>query len=168
MNGKTATAVVLPYSKVRPRSSYSKRSPHVTKVGASASLSRDAQPIVFEQRADVPLSLTPVCYASNSSCNEATNTCSGHGACYEKSGDCYACRCHETYVKTEGGVEQKVRWGGAACQKRDISSPFFLIAGVTIAIMVVVGAAAGMIFRVGNTELPGVIGAGVGPSRTQK
>lgn len=168
LNGKTATAVVLPSSKPRPKSPYSKRSPHVTKAGTSTSLARDTQSIVFEQRADIPLSLAPVCYASNSSCNEATNTCSGHGACYKKSGDCYACRCHETYVKTESGVEQKVRWGGAACQKRDISSPFFLITGVTITIMAVVSAAVGMIFRVGNTELPGVIGAGVGPSRTQK
>lgn len=168
LNGKTATAVVLPYSKARPNSAYSRRSPHVTRAGATTSLARDTQPIVFEQRADIPLSLAPVCYASNSSCNEATNTCSGHGTCYEKSGDCYACRCHDTYVKTESGVEQKVRWGGAACQKRDISSPFFLITGVTIAIMAVVSAAVGMIIRVGNTELPGVIGAGVGPGKTQK
>jgi hypothetical protein len=61
-----------------------------------------------------------------------------------------------------------VRWGGAACQKKDISSSFFLISGVTIAIIVIIGTAIGMIYSVGTAELPGVISAGVGASRPQK
>ncbi|KAL4780042.1 hypothetical protein BJX76DRAFT_61530 [Aspergillus varians] len=168
LNGKRATAVVLSNANTTRRSSYSRRTPEVTKIGPSVNTVRDTQSMAFDQRGNAPLSLTPVCYASNSSCNEATNTCSGHGACYGKSGDCYACRCYETSIKMESGAVRKVRWGGSACQKKDISSPFFLIMGVTIAIMVAIGAAVGMTFSIGNTELPGVISAGVGAARAQK
>ncbi|KAL4867871.1 hypothetical protein BDV12DRAFT_111682 [Aspergillus spectabilis] len=176
-NGKRVTAAILPSSNATRKLSYSRRALDVSKMDSTTISSvRNTQPMAFEPRAKVPLSLAPVCYASNSTCNEATNSCSGHGVCYKKSGseseagsgDCYACRCYETYVKNEDGTERKVQWGGSACQKKDISSPFFLIAGVTITITVVVSAAIGMLFGVGNTELPGVISAGVGAVRTQK
>lgn len=122
------------------------------------------------------LHVAPVCYASNSSCNEMTNTCSGHGYCYRKSGssdqstnsDCYSCKCQETTLRKDDGTVQKIRWGGSACQKRDISSPFFLVTGVTILILVATGAAIGMLYSVGSEQLPGVISAGVGSVRTQK
>ncbi|KKK12628.1 hypothetical protein ARAM_002261 [Aspergillus rambellii] len=135
-----------------------------------------AQLAAFDQRTKSSLALTPLCYASNSSCNEATNTCSGHGSCYRKSGsendrgagDCYACQCYETIVKGADGSERRVQWGGSACQKRDISSPFFLIAGVAVAVAVAVSTAIGMIYQVGNSELPGVISAGVGTVKAQK
>jgi hypothetical protein len=143
----------------------------MTKIDSEINFHRNAQPVLSEQETKVPLTLAPVCYGSNSSCTESTNSCSGHGVCYKKSGtegDCYACRCHDTLVKNEDGTERLVRWGGAACQKKDISSPFFLISGVTIAIIVIIGTAIGMIYSVGTAELPGVISAGVGAPRTQK
>lgn len=62
---------------------------------------------------------------------------------------------------------QTMQWGGPACQKRDISSPFFLIAGISILVVVAIGASVGLLFNVGQGELPGVIGAGVGTA-TQK
>ncbi|KAE8147575.1 hypothetical protein BDV25DRAFT_160111 [Aspergillus avenaceus] len=118
----------------------------------------------------------PVCFTSNSSCNEATNSCSGHGSCYKKSssatdgtsGDCYACKCKETTVTKADGTVQKSRWGGSACQKRDVSSPFILIAGITLLVIVAVSAAIGMLYHIGQDELPGVISAGVGATRVQK
>lgn len=113
--------------------------------------------------------LAPVCHASNSSCTDATNNCSGHGSCYLKSssGDaqCFACRCQATVRTKSDGSKQKVYWGGPACQKEDISSPFFLIAGVTVLVIVLVGSAIGMLFSMGSEELPSVIGAGVGGSK---
>ncbi|KAL4878254.1 hypothetical protein BJY04DRAFT_196606 [Aspergillus karnatakaensis] len=178
LTGKRATAVVVPGSKKTRKLAHSRRAFDGSKLDLATTRisTKNTQPHVFTQRAKVPLALAPLCYASNSTCNEATNSCSGHGACYKKSGseseagigDCYSCRCHATYVKNEDGTERKVQWGGSACQKKDISSSFFLIAGVTVTIIVVVSAAIGMLFSVGNTELPGVISAGVGAVRTQK
>ncbi|KAL3455544.1 hypothetical protein BJX64DRAFT_294929 [Aspergillus heterothallicus] len=164
--GKKSTAVVLPSSDIT-RKSYSRRALEENKVDSTIK----SIPVIVEQPAKIPPTLAPICYASNSTCTDTTNSCSGHGVCYKKSGsggDCYACRCHETIVKNEDGTERLVRWGGSACQKKDISSPFLLISGVTIAIFVIVGTAIGMIYSVGTVELPGVISAGVGAPRAQK
>lgn len=127
------------------------------------------------QELSIHSNLAPVCHASNSSCAEATNNCSGHGYCYLKSGsgaesttgNCYACRCQQTVVRKNDGTMQKIHWGGPACQKKDISSPFFLIAGVSILAIVMVGSAVGMLFGMGQEELPSVIAAGVGASKAQ-
>ncbi|KAL2826034.1 hypothetical protein BJY01DRAFT_229956 [Aspergillus pseudoustus] len=168
--GEMATAVLLPTSQTT-RKSYSRRASEETNIDSKISSVRDARPVHLQQQAQVLLTLAPVCYESNSSCTEATSSCSGHGVCYKKygsGGDCYACRCHETTVRNEDGTERLIRWGGSACQKKDVSSPFFLISGVTIAIVVIIGTAIGMIYSVGNVELPGVISAGVGAPRAQK
>ncbi|KAJ5675876.1 hypothetical protein N7462_008773 [Penicillium macrosclerotiorum] len=117
----------------------------------------------------------PVCHASNSSCVDATNNCSGHGYCYLKygsgdestSGNCYACRCQQTVQRNSDGTTQKFQWGGSACQKKDISSPFFLIAGVSVLAILMVSSAVGMLFSMGQEELPSVIGAGVGATKSQ-
>lgn len=119
--------------------------------------------------------LAPVCYASNSSCAEATDNCSGHGYCYLKytsggeapTGNCFACRCQETVVRKKDGTTQKIQWGGPACQKKDISSPFFLIAGVSVFAVIMISSAVGMLFSMGQQDLPSVIGAGVGGSKAQ-
>ncbi|KAJ5099123.1 hypothetical protein N7532_006124 [Penicillium argentinense] len=127
------------------------------------------------QSLSLSLNLAPVCHASNSSCAEATNDCSGHGSCFLKygsgsegaTGNCYACRCRQTVVKKSDGSTKKIQWGGVACQKEDISSPFFLIAGVTVLVVILAGSAVGMLFSMGQEELPSVIGAGVGTSKPQ-
>jgi len=124
---------------------------------------------------DLPLhsNLAPVCHTSNSSCAEVTNNCSGHGYCYLKytsggeASNCYACRCQQTVVRKKDGTTQKVQWGGPACQKKDISSSFFLIAGVSVFAVVMVSSAIGMLVSMGQQELPSVIGAGVGGSKAQ-
>ncbi|ODM19889.1 hypothetical protein SI65_04875 [Aspergillus cristatus] len=129
----------------------------------------------FEQQDPIPVALSPICYASESSCSESTNNCSGHGHCYRKSGsgettvnDCYACKCQATTVRKQDGTIQKVQWGGSACQRRDISSPFFLIAGVTVIGVLAISTAIGLLFQVGQAELPSVISAGVSGTRIQK
>ncbi|KAL4734633.1 hypothetical protein BDV11DRAFT_197789 [Aspergillus similis] len=168
LNGKRVTAIALPNLNASQKLSRLRRAPEHTALDTTFSWDRDERLMIADQHAQASLSLAPVCYASNSSCNDATDTCSGHGACYEKSGGCYACLCHDTYVKTASGAERKIRWGGSACQKRDISTPFFLIIGVTVAVSLAVISAITMIFGLGNDELPGVISAGVGTARAQK
>ncbi|KAJ9190891.1 hypothetical protein DTO164E3_9107 [Paecilomyces variotii] len=124
----------------------------------------------------VPSTLMPVCYLSDSACVEATNNCSGHGHCYRKYGskdesarsDCYACKCVETVEKGKDGSVRTIQWGGPACQKKDVSTPFFLLAGITLAIVFAIASGIGMLFNVGQQELPSVIGAGVGAPRAQR
>lgn len=70
-------------------------------------------------------------------------------------------------VRKNDGTTQKIQWGGPACEKKDISSPFFLIVGVSVLAIVTVGSAVGMLFTMGQEELPSVIAAGVGASKAQ-
>lgn len=162
---KQVTAVLLPGTSKPKKSNadlrtrnFNKREGPLKSVGSK-----------FEQNS-IPSALALVCHASEASCKEATNNCSGHGLCYRKSGsgdgttvgDCYACRCQQTTIKNKDGTIQKVQWAGSACQKRDISSPFFLIAGVTVIGTVAISTAVGLLFKIGQDELPGVISAGVG------
>lgn len=142
--------------------------------GLSSSSARD---VLSKAGQDLGIhsNLAPVCHSSNSSCAQATNNCSGHGYCYLKhrssdegsTGNCYACRCQQTVVRKNDGTTQKIQWGGPACEKKDISSPFFLIVGVSVLAIVTVGSAVGMLFTMGQEELPSVIAAGVGASKAQ-
>lgn len=133
----------------------------------------DHQP---QRRTSIPSALMPVCHNSEVTCAEATGNCSGRGYCYKKyssrdervSSDCFACRCLETVIKKADGSVQKLQWGGPACEKRDISVPFFQIAAVGILLTGAIATAIGMLFNVGQEKLPSVIGAGVGPVRPQK
>jgi hypothetical protein len=126
----------------------------------------------FEPITGVP----PLCHSSLDACNNATNNCSGHGSCYKKSGNakdvgdapsaCFTCGCNPTNVTftyadgTKKGVTLQY-WGGSACQKKDVSGPFWLITIFTVVIIGVVGWAIGLLFSIGEEKLPGVIGAGV-------
>lgn len=124
----------------------------------------------------------PACFASYDACMSGTSSCSGHGACAAKwtggtsgkksaakrDGDdddkdsaCYVCRCLHTTEKDSRGRDSLYRWGGAACQKIDVSTPFWLFAGVTIALVGTIAFSVSLLFSVGEEKLPGVIGAGV-------
>ncbi|EAW15067.1 DUF3844 domain-containing protein [Aspergillus clavatus NRRL 1] len=125
---------------------------------------------LFRRKSSIPMPSGPVCHVSNSSCNEATNGCSGHGFCERKSlpgsgsagSDCYFCRCQDTIIRNDDGTTQRLRWGGSACEKQDLSSPFFLVGFVSILAILIVGVAVGMLFKAGQDDIPGVINAGVG------
>lgn len=117
----------------------------------------------------------PVCHSSFDSCTSTTNNCSGHGRCYKKYGAakgedaspaCYACECFAIKECFLEGESQKpacreIQWGGAACQKKDVSGPFWLFAAFTIVMIGLVSWSVGMLFSIGEEKLPGVIGAGV-------
>lgn len=168
-NNREITTVVLPPG-IKP-DGLSRRGvkPSSAPVTQQNALERSAQKSALRS------TLAPVCHASNSSCAESTNNCSGHGSCYLKygsgvegtTGNCYACQCKQSVVQNSDGTTKTVQWGGSACQKKDISSPFFLVAGVSLLAIILVGSAIGMLFSMGSQELPSVISAGVGGPKSQ-
>ncbi|KAJ5962390.1 hypothetical protein N7501_007331 [Penicillium viridicatum] len=168
-NNREITTVVLPPG-VKPEG--------LSRRGVKPSSAPVTQQNAFErsaQKSALRSTLAPVCHASNSSCAESTNNCSGHGSCYLKygsgvegtTGNCYACQCKQSVVQNSDGTTKTVQWGGSACQKKDISSPFFLVAGVSLLAIILVGSAIGMLFSMGSQELPSVISAGVGGPKSQ-
>lgn len=119
----------------------------------------------------LPHGILPICHPTLQSCIATTNNCSGHGTAYKKSGgaiDCFACKCSKTVLTDDEGRVKTVYWGGPACQKKDISVPFFLLAGLSIALVGVVTWGIGLMASIGQEELPSVIGAGVAGPRAQK
>lgn len=120
--------------------------------------------------------ILPACFLTMSSCESATRNCTGHGKCTKqyhdatannKGGvDCYSCSCSST-KSNDGKVTTK--WGGPACQKKDISIEFWLIVLFTVGMIFLVGFAVGSVWEMGSQELPSVIGAGVsGPTARQR
>jgi hypothetical protein len=113
----------------------------------------------------------PGCFASQSICENATSSCSGHGVCIDRWGKedtknmCFFCHCERAPEKDDKGRTHLYHWGGAMCQKRDISTPFWLFAGVTITLVATIAFSIGLLFSVGEEKLPGVIGAGVSRSK---
>jgi len=113
----------------------------------------------------------PACFQSFNSCVADTFDCSGHGRCVEKyaasnaSAACFACHCFSTLNSPEAGGISTTQWAGSMCQKKDISAPFWLLAGFTVAVVGALSFAIGLLFGVGEEQLPGVIGAGVSRSK---
>lgn len=115
--------------------------------------------------------ILPICHSTKKACIAATGNCSGHGTCYNKynrtSSDsedkgCWACGCSK---KGTIRSNRTTHWGGPACSKEDISGPFFLLAGLTIALVAVITWGVGLMYSIGQEDLPSVIGAGVaGPT----
>ena len=117
----------------------------------------------------------PTCFSSKHACEQRTNNCTSHGECILKwstdttndegsisKQDCFGCACTKPDVrKNKDGSKKTTNYGGAACHKKDIVFPFWLLAGTTVAIMSIIGFGLGMLYDMGNQELPSVIGAGV-------
>jgi len=111
----------------------------------------------------------PACFATQSACEAATNSCSGHGICADRWGleetknSCFFCYCKKAHA--DANSTKVYNWGGAMCQKRDVSTPFWLFASVTITLVGTIAFSIGLLFNVGEQKLPGVIGAGVSRSK---
>lgn len=114
-------------------------------------------------------SVIPACFASQSACENTTNFCSGHGECYKAHAGCFKCKCGTTLARVNpDGTKKTVQWGGAACQKKDISTPFILFATFGVAMAMLIAGAIGMLYNMGSQELPSVIGAGVAGPKAGK
>lgn len=118
----------------------------------------------------------PTCFSSKSGCESGTNNCTGHGVCSlkftTKEGDnnnsCFGCVCSIPDIQTNPDGSQKTTWyGGGACQKKDISAPFWLLTGTTIFFVSIISFGVGLLYKMGNEELPSVIGAGVSGPRAK-
>jgi hypothetical protein len=114
--------------------------------------------------------VAPLCYTSLESCISSTNNCSGHGECYQKTNgtnvaaSCFACQCQPQFESFSSGKKSFTRtsyWGGGACQKEDISGPFWLMTIFSVVMVGLVAWVLGLLYSVGEEKLPGVIGAGV-------
>ncbi|KAI1333586.1 hypothetical protein F5Y15DRAFT_421669 [Xylariaceae sp. FL0016] len=116
-------------------------------------------------------STIPTCFSNFDSCNNTTNACSGHGVCIDRfekaatSESCFTCICTMTKEKNDQGTTSIYRWGGSMCQKRDISTPFWLFFGVAVGLAATIAFSISLLFSVGEEKLPGVIGAGVSRSK---
>ncbi|KAE9964630.1 hypothetical protein BLS_008185 [Venturia inaequalis] len=115
----------------------------------------------------------PTCFSSKHNCETGTNNCTSHGSCILKfsadvknsdgvmtKSDCYGCACKDDVKKNKEG-EKTTRFGGAACNKKDIVMPFWLIGGSSVLLIFIVSWGMGLLYSMGSEELPSVIGAGV-------
>lgn len=114
-----------------------------------------------------PRGILPYCYKSEEACKTTTHNCSGHGKCIKKYTDeavsetCFSCSCSATKEEVGNGMVKTTHWAGPACQKKDISMPFWLLGGTTVALVFAVGWGMSLLYSMGAEELPSVIGAGV-------
>ena len=146
--------------------------PFTSQLEASSKSKRASSPQLPEQPVK---GIIPICHPSLKECQKTTNNCSGHGTPYKRNSDpsskaaqaCYACKCTTTVQTNKDGKNKTTKWGGPACQKKDVSVPFWLLTGLTIAMVVTVSWAIGLLFSIGQEDLPSVIGAGVAGPRAQ-
>jgi len=152
---------------LKPR--YESDDEHLTNDSSSIKLGylEDVSLLGTRRQTHVPSLLIPMCYASNSSCEEATQSCSGHGYCHLKHRKCYACRCRSQESRNKDGTNQTIQWGGAACGKVDVSTPFFILAGLSVSLMMAISWGVRLLFSIGQEELPSVLSAGVTSPRLQ-
>jgi len=116
----------------------------------------------------------PSRYRTIDACEKTTRNCTGHGECKSLGRDAatdstyYGCVCNKPEIrKNKDGSKKTTNFGGAACQKKDIVSPFWLLAGTTIFLIAIVSGGIGMLYSIGSEELPSVIGAGVSAPRAK-
>jgi len=136
---------------------------------SSASISNPVHAFANNSSSAPLRDILPSCFPSLSSCQSATNNCTGHGSCSlkykskdEKTKSCYSCQCNIPDVRTNpDGTNKTTRYGGPACQKKDVVVPFWLLAGLTVGVVFVISWAIGLLYSMGEEELPSVIGAGV-------
>ncbi|CAN8101525.1 unnamed protein product [Discula destructiva] len=174
-----ATLVLLPES--------TRTSSHDTWAASSMLQRRGAEAVLSEPQSKVVVlpsdalaSTSPVtrmnlgCFATFNSCVTSTANCTGHGYCVDKYArsdgqesdrQCFVCHCQSTLSYPDKEDTQLTSWGGAYCQKIDISSPFWLLVGTSVLLIGIVTGCIGLLFSVGEEKLPGVIGAGVSRSK---
>lgn len=104
----------------------------------------------------LPKNLLATCFTSKSDLEEATNGCSGHGSAIQTSRGgkkCYRCQCTSTKDKQS----RKTYWAGAACQKKDVSTEFFLLGSSVLLLVLITLGSVYFLFAQGSAELPGTL-----------
>ena len=169
-----------PYDGLAHQKRYVKEAPLITEATKTAShLKATLTPGASSNKTynqTAPLrGILPGCFASLSACQSMTRNCTGHGSCVlshtdkdagDLGGKCYSCACKADVRTNADGTKKTTRWGGPACQKKDIVMPFWLISSFSVFMMFLVSWGIGLLYTMGSQELPSVIGAGVsGPVR---
>lgn len=120
--------------------------------------------------------ILPSCHSSRTACETATRNCTGHGTCSlaytnkdvntQGGKQCWSCACRARVRTNPDGTVKTTRYGGPACQKKDVVVPFWLLAGFSVVLVSLVSWAVGNLYSMGELDLPSVIGAGVsGPPK---
>jgi hypothetical protein len=125
---------------------------------------------------NAPIFSSSTCYTSADTCRNGTTECSGRGQCISvKKGmrECFVCQC----ARTKDAKNRTEYWSGSSCQNKDVSTcvpasypfssthkncrAFTLIAGTSIAIVLVIVFAISLLYSVGTQELPNVLTGGI-------
>lgn len=104
----------------------------------------------------LPKNLAGTCFTSAKDLEEATNECSGHGKAVKTSRGgrpCYRCQCKATEVRKG----KKTYWAGAACEKKDVSTEFVLLASSVLLLVLVSAGSVYFLYSQGSEELPGTL-----------
>ena len=103
--------------------------------------------------------ILPPFFNSLASCEKTTLNCSGHGECKllhkardKTQQDRYGCACSPTIVG-KGNTRRVTNWAGPACQKKDISTPFWLFVGTGVMLAFLISTIIGMMYSIGSEEL---------------
>ncbi|PVF97044.1 hypothetical protein CPB86DRAFT_786380 [Serendipita vermifera] len=105
---------------------------------------------------NAPIFSRSTCFTSAETCRKGTTECSGRGQCVpvkKGSKQCYVCQC----AITKDAKHRREYWSGAACEVKDVSTAFTLVAGTTIAIIVIIVFSISLLYSVGSQELPNVL-----------
>ncbi|KLO11719.1 hypothetical protein SCHPADRAFT_905750, partial [Schizopora paradoxa] len=111
-----------------------------------------------------PFSSLSTCYPSLDACTNSTSSCSSHGACQQASKPtfegrtCFVCACNAT-TDASG---RKQQWVGNACERRDVSAPFALLAGTTIGVIILAAGSIALLSGIGSQKLPPTLAASAG------
>ncbi|ETW80696.1 hypothetical protein HETIRDRAFT_61776 [Heterobasidion irregulare TC 32-1] len=107
-----------------------------------------------------PINSVSTCHATEEVCRNATSACSGRGSCVSasKAGrTCFVCACSAT-KDSKGRTEN---WAGQSCERKDVSGPFVLLAGTTVALLLMIAGSVGLLYSIGGQELPTVLTGGI-------
>ncbi|KAL0956888.1 hypothetical protein HGRIS_002996 [Hohenbuehelia grisea] len=109
-----------------------------------------------------PIGSVSTCFTSVEACTNGTSSCSGRGNCAKASKPgrtCFVCSCEVT--KSGEGAQTKTQvWAGERCERKDVSSPFVLLAGTVVGIILLIAGSIGLLYGVGSQELPSTLMGG--------
>ena len=125
-----------------------------------------------------PIGAISTCFTSLDSCNNSTSSCSGRGQCSQasKAGrTCFVCTCGAT-TTGEGNQVKTTYWAGESCERKDVSryfialittkestqcfvlpSPFVLITGTVVVVILLFAGAVSLLSSVGDQSLPSTL-----------
>ncbi|KAF8837699.1 hypothetical protein BDN67DRAFT_1004797 [Paxillus ammoniavirescens] len=107
-----------------------------------------------------PMTQLSSCLTSELACTNATNGCSGHGACASTTRvgqECFVCACTTT-ISASGKLQN---WAGEMCERKDVSGPFVLITGTVITLILLMGGSVSLLYSIGGHETPSILTGGV-------